>query len=89
MQPYTAVIFSSRHTGIDETGYADTAAEMERLAAEQPGFRGIESARGADGFGIGSALYKPGMPAEAVAEKAARIVSAYDSALAAGGKVDG
>ncbi|MCB0968746.1 MAG: DUF952 domain-containing protein [Ilumatobacter sp.] len=52
MQPYTAVIFSSRHTGIDETGYADTAAEMERLAAEQPGFRGIESARGADGYGI-------------------------------------
>jgi len=46
-------------------------------------------AAGADGFGIGSALYKPGMPAEAVAEKAARIVSAYDRALAAGGKADG
>ena len=36
---------------------------------------------GADGFGIGTALYTPGMSAEEVAEKAARIVTAYDEVL--------
>ncbi len=28
------------------------ADEMERLAQQQPGFLGIESCRGADGFGV-------------------------------------
>ncbi|WP_222182107.1 2-dehydro-3-deoxy-6-phosphogalactonate aldolase [Geminicoccus harenae] len=32
---------------------------------------------GADGFGLGSALYKPGMDAEAVAERARAFVSAW------------
>jgi 2-dehydro-3-deoxyphosphogalactonate aldolase len=36
---------------------------------------------GADGFGIGSALYKPGMTAEDVSQRAAKIVSAYRMAL--------
>ena len=49
--PYYAVIFSSRRTSIDE-GYAAMADRMEELAAAQPGFLGVESARGADGFGI-------------------------------------
>lgn len=35
---------------------------------------------GADGFGIGSALYKPGMSVADIAERAAKIVSAYDEA---------
>jgi heme-degrading monooxygenase HmoA len=48
--PYTAVIFTSVRTGEDDAGYAATAAEMERLAAEQPGYLGIESAR--EGLGI-------------------------------------
>jgi heme-degrading monooxygenase HmoA len=39
-------------TSIDEEDYARTAERMVQLAAEQPGFLGIESARGADGFGI-------------------------------------
>ncbi|WP_170551930.1 2-dehydro-3-deoxy-6-phosphogalactonate aldolase [Ruegeria atlantica] len=34
----------------------------------------------ADGFGIGSALFKPGMTASEVAERAAHIVTAYDKA---------
>ncbi len=35
---------------------------------------------GADGFGIGSALFKPGMNVAEVADRATRIVSAYDEA---------
>jgi heme-degrading monooxygenase HmoA len=46
-----AVIFSSRRTAGDD-GYGDMADRMAELAAQQPGFLGVESARGADGFGI-------------------------------------
>ena len=49
--PYVAVIFTSR-LGADNGGYADLAAEMVALATDQPGFIGVESARGADGVGI-------------------------------------
>lgn len=49
--PYYAVIFSSRR-GADDDGYDDMAARMVALAAQQPGFLGIESARDAAGFGI-------------------------------------
>ena len=49
--PYYAVIFTSLRTAADE-GYAQTADDMVRMAAEQPGFLGVESARGADGLGI-------------------------------------
>ncbi|WP_171230434.1 2-dehydro-3-deoxy-6-phosphogalactonate aldolase [Ruegeria sp. HKCCA4008] len=35
---------------------------------------------GADGFGIGSALYKPGMDVAEIAERARHIVTAYDEA---------
>lgn len=52
IEPYVAVVFSSVHTGDDVESYAATAARMEELASEQPGYLGIESARGADGFGI-------------------------------------
>lgn len=48
--PYTAVIFTSVRTDEDEVGYAETAEAMEHLAAQQPGYLGIESAR--DGLGI-------------------------------------
>lgn len=50
--PYVAVIFTSVRTGEDAPGYAATAGRMEELAAAQPGYLGIESARDADGFGI-------------------------------------
>ena len=47
--PYYAVIFSSQHSD-DLEGYAETAARMLELAAGQPGFLGVESAR--EGLGI-------------------------------------
>ncbi|MFT3976421.1 MAG: antibiotic biosynthesis monooxygenase [Sphingomonas bacterium] len=47
-----AVIFTSMRTPADGEGYAAAAAAMEALAARQPGYRGVDSARGADGFGI-------------------------------------
>lgn len=37
---------------------------------------------GAQGFGIGSALYKPGMDASEIAERARAIVAAFDEAIA-------
>lgn len=37
-------------------------------------------AASADGFGLGSALYKPGMSVDDVAKRAAKIVDAYDTA---------
>ena len=50
--PYYAVVFTTLRTPGDADGYAETAARMEELAATQPGYLGIESARGADGVGI-------------------------------------
>lgn len=50
--PYTAVIFTSRRTNADDQGYAVAADRMEELAAQQPGYLGIESARDDKGFGI-------------------------------------
>jgi len=49
--PYWAVIFTSLRTGVEE-GYAQTADHMVELAAQQPGYLGIESARGEEGLGI-------------------------------------
>jgi len=49
--PYYAVIFTSRRTDGDR-GYGAMAERMAALAATQPGFLGVESARGADGLGI-------------------------------------
>ena len=47
--PYYAVIFTSLRTDVEED-YASTAEKMVALAAEQPGFLGVESAR--SGLGI-------------------------------------
>jgi len=47
--PYYAVIFTSLRTEGDD-GYGAMSELMDRLAAEQPGYLGIESAR--DGLGI-------------------------------------
>lgn len=43
--PYTAVIFTSQRTTSDEIEYGRAAERMEELAARQPGYLGIESAR--------------------------------------------
>lgn len=50
--PYFAVIFSSIRNPRPDDGYGEAAARMEELARTQPGFLGIESARGEDGLGI-------------------------------------
>ncbi len=42
--PYYAVIFTSKRTNADN-GYGETANRMVELAAQQPGYLGIESAR--------------------------------------------
>ncbi len=47
--PYYAVIFTSLRTEVDN-GYGDMADRMVELAAQQPGFVGVESAR--HGVGI-------------------------------------
>src|ERR687884_413767 len=47
--PYVAVIFTSLRTPGDR-GYAETAVAMNELAARQPGYLGLESAR--EGVGI-------------------------------------
>jgi hypothetical protein len=49
--PYYAVIFTSQRTSGDQ-GYGLMAERMLELAARQPGFLGVESVRGADGFGM-------------------------------------
>jgi len=51
------VVFSSQRTEGDH-GYGAMAEEMERLVAEQPGYLGMESVRGADGAGITSAYFR-------------------------------
>ena len=47
-----AVIFTSTRTAADDAGYAAAADAMDALAAAQPGYRGVDSVRGADGYGI-------------------------------------
>ena len=47
--PYYAVIFSSLRTEGDN-GYGETAARMEAMAKQQPGYLGVEMAR--EGLGI-------------------------------------
>lgn len=49
--PYYIVAFSSTRTEGDH-GYAAMADAMVELASQQPGYLGVESARGEDGFGI-------------------------------------
>ncbi|MES1257389.1 MAG: antibiotic biosynthesis monooxygenase [Acidobacteriota bacterium] len=50
--PYYAVIFTSTRRTAAGDGYAETADRMVELARTMPGYLGIESARGPEGFGI-------------------------------------
>ncbi len=50
--PYYAVLFSSVRTQQDDAAYHKMSDRMVELARQQPGFLGVESARGADGLGI-------------------------------------
>ncbi|MFE8991423.1 antibiotic biosynthesis monooxygenase family protein [Streptomyces collinus] len=49
--PYYAVVFTAVRTAGDN-GYAETSDRMMELAADQPGFLGVDSARGANGLGV-------------------------------------
>jgi heme-degrading monooxygenase HmoA len=49
--PYYAVVFTSQRRGGDH-GYGVTADRMVELAAQQPGYLGVESVRDAGGLGI-------------------------------------
>jgi heme-degrading monooxygenase HmoA len=49
--PYYAVIFTSQRSE-GERGYGAMAQRMMELVAQQPGFLGVESVRGEEGFGI-------------------------------------
>ncbi|WYK06801.1 2-dehydro-3-deoxy-6-phosphogalactonate aldolase [Cereibacter sphaeroides f. sp. denitrificans] len=55
--------------------YAVGSAEADTL--------GIWQRAGADGFGIGTALYRPGRAASDVADRARRLVAAFDEAYGA------
>lgn len=49
--PYVAVIFTSVRTGVEQ-GYGVMSARMVDLAAQQPGFLGVESARAEIGITV-------------------------------------
>ncbi len=50
--PYYAVVFTSQRREGDGDDYGRTADRMVELAAQQTGYLGVESVRGADGLGI-------------------------------------
>ena len=52
------VVFTSTRTVGDDAAYGEMAEHMVRLAAEQPGYVGIESTRGGDGFGITASYWE-------------------------------
>ncbi|MER5829968.1 antibiotic biosynthesis monooxygenase [Streptomyces sp. NPDC002130] len=49
--PYYAVVFTALRTPGDN-GYAETDERLMKLAADQPGFLGVDAARGANGLGV-------------------------------------
>lgn len=49
--PYYAVTFTSLRTP-DEAGYDEMSERMVALAAQQPGYLGLESTRGPNGLGL-------------------------------------
>jgi len=55
--PYYAVIFTAQRTEGDR-GYGAMAERMVELAAQQPGFLGVDSARSPDGLGITVAYWR-------------------------------
>ena len=46
------MIFISQRTGEDDQGYGEAAGAMAALAAQQPGYAGVESVRDSGGIGI-------------------------------------
>lgn len=50
--PYYVAIFTSKRSAADADGYGTMADRMMEMAAEQPGYLGVDSVRSADGVGI-------------------------------------
>ncbi len=50
--PYYAMVFTSHRTDDDDNGYTAMSDHMFALAAQQPGYLGVEAVHGADGFGM-------------------------------------
>jgi heme-degrading monooxygenase HmoA len=71
--PYVAVIFTSTRSDGDH-GYGATAEAMAELAASQPGYLGIESARDAD-LGITVSYWADDTAALAWKQVAAHLVA--------------
>ena len=69
---YVAVVFTSLRTDGDN-GYAVMSARMEELAAQQPGYLGIEAAR--DGLGITVSYWADEASARAWREVAEHVVA--------------
>jgi heme-degrading monooxygenase HmoA len=70
--PYVAVIFTSLRTEGDR-GYAEMTTRMDALAAEQPGYLGVEVAR--DGLGITVSYWVDEEAASAWKQVAAHLVA--------------
>jgi heme-degrading monooxygenase HmoA len=70
--PYTAVIFTSLRSAGDN-GYGEMAARMEALAAQQPGYLGIEAAR--DGLGITVSYWRDDAAAAAWKQVAEHLIA--------------
>jgi heme-degrading monooxygenase HmoA len=71
--PYVAVIFTSIRTPDDAEGYGRMAEAMEELAAEQPGYLGIEAAR--EDLGITVSYWTDEASAQAWKEVAAHLAA--------------
>jgi heme-degrading monooxygenase HmoA len=74
--PYVAVVFTSLRTSADgggDNGYAVMSARMEELAAQRPGYLGIEAAR--DGLGITVSYWADEESARAWKDVAAHVVA--------------
>ena len=79
--PYTAVVFTSLRAASSDAGegedaaYARMSARMADLAAVQPGYLGLESARGADGVGITVSYWRDEQHAAAWKQVAEHLVA--------------
>lgn len=70
--PYVAVIFTSLRTEGDD-GYGAMSARMDELAAQQPGYLGVEAAR--DGLGVTVSYWVDEDAARAWKQVAAHLVA--------------
>lgn len=75
--PYYAVIFTTlRRDPHDGDGYAETDAALSALAAEQPGYLGVESAR--EGIGITVSYWRDEASIHAWKQHAEHLVAQRD-----------